>query len=222
MMDIVIFLILMSICLGLIYIVHKYFGKEQLYLLAIVYSVVSFILSFKLVNIFGMNINANIIFTSGLLLILYYFVNRYSEKETRKFIYINIIVNLVCASFLIGTSVTVPSIYDKTSIFYQNIVLDNLAMIIVYPISFVITMFLSSYCFRELKKEDNKKIIKVILTIFGIMFIDVAIFIYFSYAFVLKYDTALKLLLDNYLIKVGIMIVYILIINKLFMIRKVK
>ena len=42
---------------------------------------------------------------------------------------------------------------------------------------------------EEIILGDSKKDIKTILTIFGIMFIDVAIFIYFSYAFIIKYDT---------------------------------
>ena len=46
-MSIVIFLLLICICLGLIYIVHRYFDKHEFYILAIIYSVLSFIMSFK-------------------------------------------------------------------------------------------------------------------------------------------------------------------------------
>jgi len=221
-MGVCVFLLLMAICLGLVYIVHKYFGKEEFYLLGIIYSIVSFIMSFKIVEIIGININANVIFSSGLLLILYYFVNRYNEKESRKFIFTTVICSLICMLFFMITAFMMPSIYDKMSVFYQSLLLDNLSIVILYPISLCATMFLSEYCFKELKKEDNKKDIKTILTIFGIMFIDVAIFIYFSYAFIIKYDTAIQIAIDNYLVKVGIMIIYTLIVNKLFMVRKVK
>jgi len=221
-MNIGVFLLLMAICLGLVYLVHKYFDKEQFYLLGIIYSIVSFIMSFKLVNIFGIDINANLIFSSGLLLILYYFVNRYNDKESRKFIITTIGSSLMCMCFFMLTAFMIPSVYDKMSIFYQNLVLDNLAIVILYPISLVIVMFLSEYCFRELKKEESKRTIKTILTIFGIMFIDAAIFTYFSYAFIIRFDTAMEIAIDNYLIKAGIMIIYILIVNKLFMVRKVK
>lgn len=221
-MGLCVFLLLMAICLGLVYVVHKYFGKEEFYLLGIIYSIVSFIMSFKIVEILGININANVIFSSGLLLILYYFVNRYNEKESRKFIFTTVICSLICMSFFMITAFMMPSIYDKMSVFYQSLLLDNLAIVILYPVSQCATMFLSEYCFKELKKEDSKKDIKTILTIFGIMFIDVAIFIYFSYAFIIKYDTAIEIAIDNYLVKVGIMIIYTLIVNKLFMVRKVK
>ena len=98
-MGVCVFLLLMAICLGLVYVVHKYFGKEEFYLLGIIYSIVSFIMSFKIVEIIGVNINANVIFSSGLLLILYYFVNRYNEKESRKFIFTTVICSLICMSF---------------------------------------------------------------------------------------------------------------------------
>lgn len=221
-MSIFIFILLMAICLGLVYLVHKYFGKEHFYLLGIIYVILSFVLSFKLINILGVNINANLIFSSGLLLILYYFVNRYNEKESRRFIYTTSLINIILACIFVITTIMVPSIYDKMSIFYQNLIFDNLAIVILYPISYVVTMFLSEYCFKELKKEEKKKNIKTILTIFGILFIDAGIFVYFSYAFIIKYDVAMRIAIDNYLIKVGIMIIYILIVNRLFMIRKVK
>ena len=36
-------------------------------------------------------------------------------------------------------------------------------------------MFLGEYCFKELKKEDKNRTIKTILTIFGIVFVDVIV-----------------------------------------------
>lgn len=221
-MEIVLFLLFMAICLGMVYLVHKYFGKEQFYLLGIVYSVVSFIMSFKLVNVFGVNINANVIFSSGILLILYYFVSRYNENESKKFIFTILVSSVLCMCFFMLTAFMIPSIYDKMSIFYQDLVLSNLAIVILYPISMLITLFLSMYCFRELKKEEKNVMLKTIFTILGILFIDTAIFVYFSYAFIIRFDTAIEIAIDNYLVKAGIVIIYILIVNKLFMVKKVK
>ena len=221
-LEIIVFLLLMAICLGLVYLVHKYFGKEQFYLLGIIYAVVSFMLSFKLINILGVNINANVIFSSGLLLILYYFVNRYNDKESRKFIFTILASSLICMCLFMITAFMIPSIYDKMSIFYQELVLNNLAIVILYPISLGVTLFLSEYCFREVKKEEEKVMLKTIFTILGIIFIDTAVFVYFSYAFILRFDTAIEIAIDNYLVKVVIAIIYTLIVNKLFMVRKVK
>ena len=52
-MSIFVFLLLMVICLGFIYLVHRYLGKNEFYLLAIIYAVISFVMSFKIIYVFG-------------------------------------------------------------------------------------------------------------------------------------------------------------------------
>lgn len=221
-MGIVIFLLLVCICLGLIYIVHKYFDKHEFYILAIIYSILSFIMSFKLVNIFGIDINLGIIFSSGLLVILYYFVNRYGKGEDKKLITTIGISTLLFGIVLILNTLIVPSLNDKNSIIYQDLIFSNMPILILYPISLVGTLLLGNYTFNELKKENNKRIIKTILTIIGILFADVFVFMYFSYAFIIRFDTSMMITLGNYLVKTVITVVYILVINKIFGVKKVK
>ncbi len=62
----------------------------------------------------------------------------------------------------------------------------------------------------------------MILVLVGITFIDVFIFIYFSYAIIIRFDIAMKIAISNYLFKCLIVVSYFLIVDKLFMIRKVK
>lgn len=221
-MEVIVFLLLMVICIGLIYVIHKYFGKTEFYLLAAVYSIISFLMSFKVINIFGVDINGSAIFSSGLLVILYYFINRYNEKENKRFIAVVTISTLMCIFLLLITSFMVPSIFDLASTSYQDIVFDNLPIVILYPITNLITLFLSSYCFRELKKENKNRLIKTLFTLVGVIFVDTFIFSYFIYAILIKFDVAIMIALDNYLIKTVIMVIYLLIVNKLFMVRKVK
>lgn len=221
-MSIVIFLLLISICLGLIYLVHKYLGKSEFYILAIIYSILSFIMSFKLVNIFGVDINLSIIFSSGLLVILYYFINRYGKGEDKKLITTIGISTILFGIILILNTIIVPSLSDKNSIIYQSLIFDNIPILILYPISLIGTLIFSSYIFNELKKEDSYRLVKTLLTVLGIVFADVFIFIYFSYAFIIKFDTSIMIALGNYLFKTIITIMYILIINKIFDVKKVK
>lgn len=221
-MSAIVFLLLIAISIGLIYLIHRYFGKSQFYLIAVIYSIVSFLMSFKLIKVFGVNINASVIFSSGLLIILYYFINRYGKSEIKRLIMAIFVSTFVSGCFLMLNTFMIPSIYDNNAPFYQNLVLDNLAIVILYPISLFITLLLSSYCFELLKNEDKNRLIKTLVTIIGLMFIDTFIFIYFSYAILIRFDIAIVIALDNYLVKAIIMVIYILIINKVFKIRKVK
>lgn len=221
-MSILVFVLLICICLGLIYIVHKYYGKNELYILAIIYSVLSFIMSFKLVNILGIDINLGIIFSSGLIAILYYFINRYGKGEDKKLITLMGISTILFGIILLLNSFIVPSLSDSNSIMYQELIFDNMPILILYPISLIGTMILSSYTFGELKNENNKKLIKTIFTIIGVLFADVFVFIYFSYAFIIRFNTSMMITLGNYLVKCVISVGLVLIVNRLFEVKKVK
>ncbi len=218
----IVFLLLSIICIGLIFVAHKYFGKEEFYFLAVIYAVVAFVMSFKTIQILGVNVNANVIFDTGIIFILYYFVNRYNYKDSKKLMLTVLICVLITSMFLITTSIMVPSLYDRFSISYQNMLLDSLPIIIIYPISLLITMILSGYCFRELKEEKSSRFIKMLFTVIGIAFIETCIFVYFSYAILIDFRKALLIALDCCLVKIILMVVFVMLTNKIFKVKKVK
>ena len=221
-MGVLIFILLMVICMGLVYLIHKYFGKSEFYLLTIIYSIISLMLSFKIVKIFGVDINIGIIFSSSLIIILYYFVNKYGKDDAKKIIITMIVSTVSCIIFLLQSCLMISSLYDTMSSLYQNMILNNLPILILYPISLISTLLLSNYCFEELKNVTVRKNIKSILTIVGIMFIDTFIFIYFSYAFIIKFNVAMEIAITNLVFKSIIIIIYFFIINKIIKVRKVK
>ena len=178
-----IFLLLFIICTGLIYIVHRYFGKHEFYLLAVIYSIISFILYFKIINIFGLSINMSIIFSSGLLMTLYYFINRYNYNEVKKYIIVIMISTICFEVILLLGAIMLPSIYDENIVLLKELIFSNFPIMIIYPVGLLITLLLSSYSFKQLKEVKNNKIFKNILALIGIIFIDVFVFIYFSYIF---------------------------------------
>lgn len=221
-MDILIFVLLMAICMGIIYVVHRYLGKNEFYLLAIIYSVISFIMSFKIINVFGTNINLGIVFSSSLVMILYYFIYRYGNDDGKKVIITMIVSTLVCASFMMINVFMVPSLYDNMSSFYQNMVLDNLSVVALYPMMLSVSLYLANYAFNELLHVKDKRFVKFMLVFIGISFIYVFGFIYFSYAIIIRFDVAMVIAISSYLVMCFIMFVYFLIVDKLFVIRKVK
>lgn len=221
-MSVFVFLLLMIICLGFIYLVHRYLGKTEFYLLAIIYAVISFILSFKIIYAFGISINLGIIFSSSLVMILYYFIRRYGDDDAKKVILVIIISTIICALFMLLNVFMTPSLYDNMSSYYQNLILNNLAIVVLYPLTLTTVLYLARYSFNELSNTESKRFIKMILMLIGISFIYTGIFIYFSYAIIIRFDVAIRIFLGNYLVMSLILIVYFLVIDKLFMIRKVK
>lgn len=220
-MNFIVLLLLMCICLGIIYMTHKYLSKTYFYLIAILYSIVSYLMSFKVITIFGIDFNASIIFTNALIILLYYFINKYKD-DTKKFIYTVMIGNIFCLLMILLNSLILPSIYDNATLFYKGLVFDSFPIIILYPISLFITLFLSNYCYKMLKEEEKLKDLTCIFTLIGISFINSFIFVYFSYAFIIKFDTAIMIALGHYFINTIILIIYYLFINMIIKVRKVK
>lgn len=221
-MSILIFVLLIFICISLFYFLHKYFSKNEFYLLSIIYAVIAFMMSFKLINIFGVDINMGIIFDSGLVMIVYYFVNKYGRDDSKKVISLIIVTTLSCIIFLLLNCFAISSLYDKMSSLYQIMILDNLPILILYPISLFGTLLLSDYCFEEMKEIKKNRNIKGTLVMIGISFIEIFVFIYFSYAFIIRYDISMHIAISSLLIKTIIMTMYFFVINKLFSVRKVK
>lgn len=217
-----VFIVLILICMGLIYLVHRYYGKEQFYLLMVIYAIASFMMSFRVTRVFGLDINMGLIFGSGLLGILYYFINKYDKKEIKNLLVILMISILGIELFLTINSLMLPSVYDSASFDYQNIVFNNLPMMILYPVATLITFILSSYCFVELKKEKKNRLQKNLVTMIGIVFIDTFIFIYFSYAFIINFEEAIYIALGNYFVKMLWCLLVIIITDKIIGVKKVK
>lgn len=225
-MSVFVFLLLMVICLGFIYLVHRYFGKNEFYLLAIVYAVISFVMSFKIVYVLGISINLGIIFSSSLVVILYYFFRRYGDDDAKRVSIIMIISTVICALFMMINVFMSASLYDEMSSYYQDLILNNLAIVILYPLALTTTLFLTRYSFNELLQGNDKskydRICKICLVLIVISLINSGIFIYFSYAIIIRFDIAMGICLSNYMIKSLIMIIYFLVVDRLFMIKKVK
>lgn len=220
-MNWLIFLLLIVICVGLIYIVHRYFNKHEFYLISVMYSVISLILSFKLITIFGIRINMSIIFISGILIILYYFINRYDGSEIKKYIITIMTSTISTILLMLIFSAMMPFMYDETIILIRNLIFDNWPIFVLHPLSLFVMLLLCSYCFKELKVDKTRRNLKMILTVMGLTFIEVLLLVYFSYSITIKFNDALLIAIDNYFIMVIIMISMLLLINKIMKVKKV-
>ena len=221
-MNYVLFFLFLIISFGLIYFVHKYFGKQEFYLLGIVYSVISFVMSFKMIKIYGLNINMGIIFSSGLLGIMYYFINKFNDKDGKKFIFTIMISIMTFIIFILSISIMIPSMYDEYLVLFKKLIFDNYTILFLYPIGLFCSLLFTNYSFTELKKINKNKKMYAIISLIGITFIDVFVCIYFSYAIINGFNNSHFVAVDNYFIMTIIMIVMYFLINKIIKIKKVK
>lgn len=221
-MSILVFILLFIIMIGLIYLVHRYLSKSELYLLALIYGIISFIMSFKMINIFGIYVNGSIIFNTGLIMILYYFINKYNEKEIKRLI-ISIILSICFIDVLVLINGLIePSLYNNNYAYFRDMVVNNYMIFILYPIFTFISLFLYTYLFKEIKKIKEDKDLKILLPILGLTFIDIFIFVFLTNIIKFRFGISFMIALGNYIVKSFIMIGSIFLIDRIVKIKKVK
>lgn len=221
-MSVLVFILLFIIMIGLIYLVHRYLSKSELYLLALIYGIISFIMSFKMINIFGIYVNGSIIFSTGLIMILYYFINKYNEKEIKRLI-ISIILSICFIDVLVLINGLIePSLYNNNYAYFRDMVVNNYMIFILYPIFTFISLFLYTYLFKEIKKIKEDKDLKILLPILGLTFIDIFIFVFLTNIIKFRFGISFMIALGNYIVKSFIMIGSIFLIDRIVKIKKVK
>lgn len=86
MNSIIIVLLLILVSLLLIYSMYKIYDKRGLYFSLVIMNIMSFILSFKIIKIFSLNINLGLIPMISIFTIIYIIINKYSIKDKKKHI----------------------------------------------------------------------------------------------------------------------------------------
>ena len=81
MNSIIIVLLLILVSLLLIYSMYKIYDKRGLYFSLVIMNIMSFILSFKIIKIFSLNINLGLIPMISIFTIIYIIITKYSIKK---------------------------------------------------------------------------------------------------------------------------------------------
>ena len=123
--DILLLLLLIVLSFSFIILITYINEKKSIIYAYLICNIINFILSFKIINIYGLNMNANIITSSFFILMTYLIIEKTNIKDYKKIISqifrINIIMTLLLlfGSLYIG-SVSDTSMIDLTRWFYLS------------------------------------------------------------------------------------------------------
>ena len=92
-----ILIILLLLALLTIYCLYKMLDKRGLYFSLVMLNIISFVLTFKIAEVFKMNINTSIITIIPTLTIIYIFIMKYGYKEVNNLITITLYSNIITA-----------------------------------------------------------------------------------------------------------------------------
>lgn len=220
-MNELIFLILIGITIFTTYILYKIFDKRGLYFSLVILNIITFILSFKIIEILKLNINLGIVPFVGTLSIFYIFIIKYGNKEIKELQKISLFVNIIAAIFLVIMNYFIPAITETISINIKDSFIYNYKILFIYPI----IMFLSQYLTVKLcifvSNIQNNKAICILLTYIITALLYTVINYVISYVKIIAIKDSIYIGVSTYIIGLVITTIYIIFIHYAFKSKKV-
>ena len=201
-MDLVLLIILMVLCLAFMILITYFSEKKSVIYSYIMCNIINYILSFKIINVFGLNINANVITSVIFILMTYLIIEKTNVKEYKKIILQVLNINIIIAIFLFITSIYIGAVNDTYMIDIKNVFLSNYKILLSYPFVTMITELVLFIIYKNTYEDNINANLRIILTNLNALMCDTFIFNIFGYIFSISYREVILLIITNYLIKV--------------------
>jgi len=215
-MNIVIYLCILIICISSIYFTNKLLGKLGLTLTVIVMNIVSFLLAFKYVTLTTINLNSNSISYVTMLIAIYLLLETTSKKETRKVVNLNFITNIFIAIMLYIMTYYTQSLTDTISINMKNVFISNYRILIVYPLTTLLSNHLLILVYEKIKKLYDNHFITTVTIYLLIGIIEGIIYTFLVYRKILNTKTIILIILSTYMIRLITTVIYSLFLTIFF------
>ena len=207
-MNILIYLGIAIICIASIYYANKLLGKLGLTITFIVMSTVSFILTFKYVTLSTINLNSNCFPYVTMLTSLYLLLETTSKKETKEIVNLNFIVNIFTAVMLYIMINYTQILIDTISVNMKNVFDANSRILLVYPLTTLLSNYLSIWTYEKIKKLYDNHFISIVTIYLLVGIVEGIIYTFLCYQNILNTKTIILILLSSYMIRLIITVIY--------------
>lgn len=207
-MNSLIYLCILIISIFSIYIANKLLGKIGLTVTFIGMSLVSFLLAFKYVTLSTINLNANSIPYVTMFTSLYLLLETIPKKEVKEITNLNFIINIFSAIMLFLMTYHTQSLTDTISINMKNVFINNYKILIIYPITTLISNYLLIWMYDKIKKLYDIPFITTVTTYLLIGLIEGILYNLLVYDKVLNYKTIILIILSTYMVRLIITVIY--------------
>lgn len=207
-MNEIFFVCLLLISLLSVYLGYKFFGEKGLISLLATSNILSFILSFKIITLSTINLNANSFTYISMLTAIYLLLDKKDKKSVNKIINLNLIINIFTALILYIMSLYTQSLTDTVSINMTNVFYNNYQILIAFPISTFISQKILLLVYKKVKDIYDNIFISTTTTYMLVGLIEIIIFTLISYYSILDNKIIIKILLSTYMIRLIITVIY--------------
>ena len=208
----IILLLLINLC------IYKMLDKRGLYFSLVINNILGFIMSFKIVSVFKMNINLGIFAIITGLSIIYIFITKYGYKENKNLLKLTLYSNISVALLLTVMNYFVPAITETISINMKGTFGYNYKILILYPIIILITQYIVIKLYKLIMSLQNNVSISIILTYIITGLIQTVLFYIIAYINILEIKYSLFLGISTYILGIPITILNLPLIK--FLIKK--
>ena len=207
-MNILIYLGIAIICMASIYYANKLLGKLGLTITFIAMSTVSFILTFKYVTLSTINLNSNCFPYVTMLTSLYLLLETTSKKETKEIVNLNFIANIFTAVMLYIMINYTQILIDTISINMKNVFDINSRILLIYPLTTLLSNYLSIWTYDKIKKLYDNHFISIVTIYLLVGIVEGIIYTFLCYINILNIKTIILILLSSYMIRLIITVIY--------------
>lgn len=212
-MEELIAIILIVLTLIIIFCLYKMFDKRGLYFSLVIMDLIAFVLSFKITYVFKMNINIGIIPLIATFSILYIFLTKYSNKETKNLLTITLYSNITAALLLVVMNFFIPAITETISINMKGTFEHNYKILILYPIITLLSQLASVKLYGLLQQIQDNTSISIALTYIITGLLYTVVMYALSYINILEIQYSLFLGISTYILGLALTIINIAFIN---------
>ncbi|MDY3798702.1 MAG: hypothetical protein SO067_06280 [Bacilli bacterium] len=221
MNSIIIVLLLILVSLLLIYSMYKIYDKRGLYFSLVIMNIMSFILSFKIIKIFSLNINLGLIPMISIFTIIYIIITKYSIKDKKNILSLSLYTNIITSILILITNYFIPTVSETISISIKGTFEYNYKILILYPIIILLSQYIIIKLFNYLKELQSNIIINITLTYITTGLVYTLVFYLIAYINLIDIKNTIFMGVSSFLIGIIITLLNTLIIDLIFK-KKVK
>ena len=221
MSELLLVIILLISIIGFLLIINKN-NKFLMNMYIIFVIIISYILSFRNISFIGMNINANIVMYSTIIPILYYYIEKNKNIKIKDILTKNIIILIIPMLLIMLTTGYIPSVTDNNAINIQNTFGINYINLLSYPITLTLSIYIMFKLKERLKDIYPNNFYTLIILGSIITAIDLLIYNITTYSLTEKLIDILFITTVSYIIRIIIILLYSIIIEKNLPKKKVR
>lgn len=221
-MNLLIFILLIVLSIFFMYISLYMLDKKNYRYIYLIYSILGYLMSFKIIKLASINLSANIVIETLFLTLTYLIIEKTTKEEFIKIVKNIFKYNLLVGVLLLFGSLYIPVVTDVVSINIKYMIIDNYKILLIYPILLTILQLLTYLVYNSIKELKLNIQNNIIISSLTILMVDSVIFNLFAYLFKIKLSSIILLILSNYLIKILLTAIYSYIISKQIDNKKVK